>query len=120
MKLRGLSYRANCPDFIRFMRLMRRECIRCCWLSERNAIRLFKKNAGRRRFLTIANHILGFGQMSLAKYLFIIAKEDNPKLDIHDIAGYFIHLLERIDWTRDLHFQTNTTIDTLDYSGTGI
>ncbi|MEM9935187.1 MAG: 3-octaprenyl-4-hydroxybenzoate carboxy-lyase, partial [Bacteroidota bacterium] len=24
--------------------------------------------------------------------------------------------LERVDWTRDLHFQTKTTIDTLDYS----
>jgi 4-hydroxy-3-polyprenylbenzoate decarboxylase len=28
-------------------------------------------------------------------------------------------VLERVDWTRDLHFQTRTTIDTLDYSGTG-
>ena len=25
--------------------------------------------------------------------------------------------LQRVDWTRDLHFQTETTIDTLDYSG---
>lgn len=70
--------------------------------------------------LTIANHILGFGQLSLAKYLLISAKEDNPKLDIHDIKAYFIHLLERIDWTRDLHFYTKTSIDTLDYSGTGL
>jgi 4-hydroxy-3-polyprenylbenzoate decarboxylase len=67
--------------------------------------------------LTIANHILGFGQMSLAKYLFIIAKEDNPKINIHDIQNYFAHVFERIDWCRDLHFQTNTSIDTLDYSG---
>ena len=29
-------------------------------------------------------------------------------------------MLERIDFTRDLHFYTNTTIDTLDYSGTGL
>ncbi len=29
-------------------------------------------------------------------------------------------MLERADWTRDLHFQTATTIDTLDYSGTGL
>jgi 4-hydroxy-3-polyprenylbenzoate decarboxylase len=29
-------------------------------------------------------------------------------------------LLERIDWRSDLHFQTCTTIDTLDYSGTGL
>jgi 4-hydroxy-3-polyprenylbenzoate decarboxylase len=27
--------------------------------------------------------------------------------------------LERVDWRRDLHFQTCTTIDTLDYSGEG-
>ena len=70
--------------------------------------------------LTIANHILGFGQMSLAKFLFIAAKEDNPALHTHQIKEYFAHILERVDWTRDLHFQTRTTIDTLDYSGTGI
>jgi 4-hydroxy-3-polyprenylbenzoate decarboxylase len=29
-------------------------------------------------------------------------------------------LLERIDLKRDVHFHTNTTIDTLDYSGTGL
>ena len=70
--------------------------------------------------LTIANHILGFGQMSLAKYLFIAAKEDNPKLNIYDVTDYFIHIFERVDWTRDLHFQTNTSIDTLDYSSESI
>ncbi|QQS28523.1 MAG: UbiD family decarboxylase [Sphingobacteriales bacterium] len=70
--------------------------------------------------LTIANHILGFGQMSLAKYLLIIAKEDNPQLTTHHIEDFLSHLLERIDWTRDLHFQTKTSIDTLDYSGTGL
>jgi 4-hydroxy-3-polyprenylbenzoate decarboxylase len=70
--------------------------------------------------LTIANHILGFGQLSLAKYLFISNKEDNPDLSCNNIEDYFIHILERVDWARDIHFQTNTTIDTLDYSGTGI
>ena len=68
--------------------------------------------------LTIANRILGSGQTSLAKYL-IIAAEDNQKLDTHDIQDFFRHMLERIDWRRDLHFQTKTTIDTLDYSGHG-
>jgi 4-hydroxy-3-polyprenylbenzoate decarboxylase len=29
-------------------------------------------------------------------------------------------VLERVDWTRDLHFHTRTTIDTLDYSGSGL
>jgi 4-hydroxy-3-polyprenylbenzoate decarboxylase len=67
--------------------------------------------------LTSANALLGQGQLSLAKYLLMIAKEDAPDLDIHDIARFFAHLLERIDWASDVHFQTSTTIDTLDYSG---
>lgn len=28
-------------------------------------------------------------------------------------------MLQRVDWKRDLHFHTKTTIDTLDYSGEG-
>lgn len=70
--------------------------------------------------LTIANHILGKGQLSLAKYLFIANKEDNPDLTCGNIKSFFKHMLERVDWSRDLHFQTKTTIDTLDYSGTAI
>src|SRR5206468_6028075 len=70
--------------------------------------------------LTCANAILGQGQLSLAKYLLFVAREDDPALDIHDIAAFFRHLLERVDWTTDLHFQTRTTIDTLDYSGHGL
>ncbi len=69
--------------------------------------------------LTCANALLGQGQLSLAKYLLIVAREDDPELDIQDIAAFFRHLLERVDWTTDLHFQTRTTIDTLDYSGSG-
>jgi 4-hydroxy-3-polyprenylbenzoate decarboxylase len=69
--------------------------------------------------LTIANRILGSGQTSLAKFLFIAAQEDHPDLKTHNIPSFFQHVLERVDWTRDLHFQTKTTIDTLDYSGTG-
>lgn len=69
--------------------------------------------------LTIANHLLGKGQTTLAKYLFIADHSDNPVLNTHDIRPYFQHILERIDLTRDLHFQTKTTIDTLDYSGDG-
>ena len=69
--------------------------------------------------LTQANRILGSGQTSLAKFLFIAAQGDSPGLNTHDIAGFFRHVLERVDWERDLHFQTKTTIDTLDYSGSG-
>ena len=70
--------------------------------------------------LTQASAILGQGQMSLAKYLFIAAREDDESLRTHDVARFFEHVLERLDPTRDLHFLTNTTIDTLDYSGTGL
>jgi len=70
--------------------------------------------------LTQANAILGQGQMSLAKYLLIAALDDDPDLDIHDIEAFFAHVLRRVDWRRDLHFQTRTTIDTLDYSGRGL
>jgi 4-hydroxy-3-polyprenylbenzoate decarboxylase len=70
--------------------------------------------------LTSANALLGQGQLSLAKYLLIVAKEDDPELDIHDIPRFLRHLLERVDWTNDLHFQTRTTIDTLDYTGHGL
>jgi 4-hydroxy-3-polyprenylbenzoate decarboxylase len=73
-----------------------------------------------REILTCANAVLGFGQCSLAKYLFIVAKEDDPDLDVNDIDAFFRHLLSRVYFRRDLHFQTRTTIDTLDYSGTGL
>ena len=70
--------------------------------------------------LTISNHILGKNQLSLAKYLLIAAREDNEALTTHHIDGFLQHVLERVDLTRDIHFHTNTTIDTLDYSGDGL
>ena len=74
--------------------------------------------------LTIANHILGTGQLSLAKFVFITAEDqqdtNEPKPDINNIEAYFSYILQRIDLTRDIHFYTNTNIDTLDYSGTGL
>ncbi|WP_334074456.1 UbiD family decarboxylase [Paenibacillus sp. A14] len=69
--------------------------------------------------LTIANRVLGTGQLSLAKYLFITA-EDKMPLDTHREVEFLTYILERIDLHRDIHFQTQTTIDTLDYSGTGL
>ncbi len=69
--------------------------------------------------LTIGNRILGSGQTSLAKYLWIAADEDDLTLDAKNLPHYFDHFLRRVDWTRDIHFQTKTTIDTLDYSGSG-
>jgi 4-hydroxy-3-polyprenylbenzoate decarboxylase len=69
--------------------------------------------------LTIANHILGKGQLSLAKYLFITA-DDSNKISTHNETEFYQYMLERINLKRDLHFYTNTSIDTLDYSGTGL
>jgi 4-hydroxy-3-polyprenylbenzoate decarboxylase len=69
--------------------------------------------------LTLANRILGTGQLSLAKYLFITAEDSEP-LDTHKEIEFLTYILERMDLHRDIHFQTNTTIDTLDYSGTGL
>jgi len=80
----------------------------------------YRKERQPQEILTIANHVLGTNQLSLAKYLFICAREDDLSLDIHDIPAYLRHILERFDPTRDLHFQTETTIDTLDYSGSGL
>jgi 4-hydroxy-3-polyprenylbenzoate decarboxylase len=80
----------------------------------------YAKERRPQELLTCANAILGQGQLSLAKYLLIVAGEDDPRLDIHDVAAFFQHLLSRVDWRTDLHFQTCTTIDTLDYSGTGL
>lgn len=73
-----------------------------------------------RELLTLANALLGFGQASLAKYLLIAAEEDDPSLDVNDVERFLQHVLARVDFRRDLHFQTRTTIDTLDYSGTGL
>jgi 4-hydroxy-3-polyprenylbenzoate decarboxylase len=70
--------------------------------------------------LTIANHILGKNQLSLAKYLFIAAREDDERLSTNDASVFLQHVLSRMDFSRDLHFYTQTTIDTLDYSGEGL
>ncbi|WP_153797478.1 UbiD family decarboxylase [Foetidibacter luteolus] len=69
--------------------------------------------------LTIANHVLGTGQLSLAKFLFITA-EDREPVSAHKVQEFFLYMLQRMDFARDIHFYTNTTIDTLDYSGTGL
>ncbi|TBL81503.1 UbiD family decarboxylase [Paenibacillus thalictri] len=69
--------------------------------------------------LTIANRILGTNQLSLAKYVFITAEEEKP-LDTHREAEFLMYILERMDFRRDIHFYTRTTIDTLDYSGSGL
>lgn len=81
--------------------------------------------------LKTANALLGFNQASLTKYLLIVAKEDVqhkvtepaevPRKNlVDDVPAFFGHVLERVHFDRDLHFQTATTIDTLDYTGTSL
>lgn len=72
------------------------------------------------QLLTVASGVLGAGQLSLAKYLFIAAEEDKPTLTTKNVPLFFRHVLERVDLTRDVHYYTNNTIDTLDYSGDGL
>ena len=79
----------------------------------------YKETNHPQEILTQANAILGFNQASLAKYL-VIADGSKHKIDINNEAAFLDHILRRVDWSRDLHFQTKTTIDTLDYSGEGI
>ncbi len=76
----------------------------------------YQKRTRPQELLTAANAILGHGQLSLAKYLFLAAREDDPGLDVHRVEQFLAHILERVDWRTDLHFQTQTTLDTLDYS----
>src|SRR4029079_9165786 len=77
----------------------------------------FTQTSRPQELLTQASAILGQGQLSLAKFLLIVNRFDDDQLDIHDIPAFLQHLLKRVDWRRDLHFHTQTTIDTLDYSG---
>ena len=67
--------------------------------------------------LTNAHALLGNTQTALSKYIFIAAREDDSRLNAHNIPEFFHHFLTRVDWTRDVHFITRTTMDTLDYSG---
>lgn len=70
--------------------------------------------------LKIANALLGFNQASLSKFVLIAAREDNEQLSVDSVSDFFKHILERVQFSRDIHFQTATTIDTLDYSGTSL
>ncbi|WP_029899011.1 UbiD family decarboxylase [Desulfohalovibrio reitneri] len=67
--------------------------------------------------LTCAMSLLGTTQTSLSKYVLIAAREDSGLVNAHDVPRFLAHMLQRTDFSRDLHFITRTTMDTLDYSG---
>ena len=87
----------------------------------------FLENKKPAEILTIANHILGTGQLSLAKFIWITAETKKSKgdssaslLDVNNVPEFLKYMLSRMDFSNDLHFYTNTTMDTLDYSGDGL
>lgn len=73
-----------------------------------------------RELLTQAFHLLGTTQTALAKYVLMAAHEDAPGLSCRQVMAFLTHMLERVDFSRDLHFITQTTSDTLDYTGTAL
>jgi 4-hydroxy-3-polyprenylbenzoate decarboxylase len=73
-----------------------------------------------RELLTAALHLLGTTQTALAKYVLLAAEEDAPGLSAREPEIFLRHILERADFSRDLHFITRSTADTLDYTGSAL
>ena len=65
-----------------------------------------------REALSAGFRILGEGQLSLTKFLLLT---DTPQ-DLKDFRSLFEHILERVDWQRDLFIFSQTAFDTLDYA----
>ena len=61
----------------------------CCWPSAASATCPTRRGSVPQELLTQAHAILGQGQMSLAKYLMIVAREEIPLLDVHDVPAFF-------------------------------
>lgn len=60
--------------------------------------------------------ILGEGQLSLTKFLIVT----DGALDVADFPRLWQHVLERIQWDRDLFIFANVSQDTLDYTGPSV
>ncbi len=60
--------------------------------------------------------ILGEGQLSLTKFL--LATDGD--IDITDFCSLWSHILERVQWDRDLFVFANVSQDTLDYTGPSV
>ena len=76
----------------------------------------YQNESGPAELLTHAMHLLGATQTSLAK--FVLIAENSPGCpSCRNVADFLRHMLERIDFQRDLRFITPASSDTLDYSG---
>lgn len=60
--------------------------------------------------------ILGEGQLSLTKFLVLT----DGDVDVNDFAKLWPHVLERVDWQKDLFIFANVSQDTLDYTGPSV
>jgi len=60
--------------------------------------------------------VLGEGQLSLTKFLIIT----DGDIDITDFRKLWVHVLEHIEWERDLFVFANVSQDTLDYTGPSV
>jgi UbiD family decarboxylase len=60
--------------------------------------------------------ILGEGQLSLTKFLILT----DGNLDVEDFPKLWKHVLERVDWGKDLFVFANVSQDTLDYTGPSV
>jgi len=85
-------------------------------LSEQEIIRIIRRAHPQHAILAEES---GIRRGENEEYLWIIDRASDPELNIHEVEAFFKSMLLRVDWSRDLHFQTRTTIDTLDYSGSG-
>ncbi len=66
-----------------------------------------------RESLSSVFRILGEGQLALTKFLIAI---DKP-IPLREFSKVLTHVLERVDWRKDLMVFAETSMDTLDYAG---
>jgi len=60
--------------------------------------------------------ILGEGQLSLTKFLIVT----DGDIDVADFKKMWLHVLERVEWRKDLFVFANVSQDTLDYTGPSV
>jgi 4-hydroxybenzoate decarboxylase subunit C len=74
------------------------------------------KQRYKREAMASAFRILGEGQLSLTKFLFVV---DRP-VDLKDFPATLTHVLERTHPETDLYVFSNLSMDTLDYTGPAV
>ncbi len=74
------------------------------------------KQRYRREAMASAFRILGEGQLSLTKFLFVTDR----RVDVHDFRATLEHVLARTHPESDLYVFSNLSMDTLDYTGPAV